>query len=173
MKVLIFIFLGLPLLSWAKPCGLLGNVPERIKDCNEVKGGFVLVMRSEKGLEIYQDQKSQLLWGDRIGFDFNHYGSQRACTEAFPESELLPNLKWRLPTLKEFQVASEHGMKVHLPRMEHDYWTSTPAGKSRKRSRRNKQPATAFVWEGPEGKASAGDLKDGASVRCVAEGPRS
>lgn len=167
LKLALFIpvfYLGSAL---AKPCGLQGTIEERIKDCNTVKGNFVLVAVSEKGNEFYQDSKSKLIWGNRISTDFNHYGSQKACTDAVAEYHVLPSLKWRLPTIREFEESAIHGMKAALPQMEHSYWSSTPVKTKRTRKRRA-MPAGVFVWEGMEEKTSVGDLKDGASVRCVA-----
>lgn len=161
-------FLFLALLStavFADPCGKEGSIDERIKNCNVTKDGFVLVTRDEKGIEIYKDTKSGLVWGDRIATDFNHYGSQRACQD-HPEKELLKDLKWRLPTVKEFEVAASHGMKTLLPHMNHYFWTSTPVKK--KSRRRRAIPAQVFLWDGMGDTTDAGDLKDGASVRCVA-----
>lgn len=172
VKILFLVSLLMTLTSWAAPssCGKEGSVEERIKNCNSAKGEFVLVARDEKGVEIYKDLKTGLLWGDRISTDFNHYGSQKACSEAAPESELLKEVKWRLPTVREFELAASHRMKDSLPRMFHSFWTSTPVKtKSRSRRRRNIQPAQAYVWEGQEERADVGDIKDAASVRCVAK----
>lgn len=167
MKLFYFIPFLLIGTAFAKPCGLTGSIEERIKDCAQVKGNFVLVAITEKGTEFYKDTKSKLIWGNRISTDFNHYGSQKACTDEVSEYHVLSSLKWRLPTIREFEDAAAHGMKAALPNMEHSYWSSTPV--KVKRTRRNRaMPAGVFVWEGFEEKTSIGDLKDGASVRCVA-----
>jgi hypothetical protein len=166
---LLFLSLLFPLVTLAKgPCGTAGTLEERIKDCDEAKGDFVLVSRDAKGGEIFKDTKSGLIWGDRISTDFNHYGSQRACSSDAFDPGTLKDLKWRLPTVKEFQTAASHGMKNSLPRMEHWYWTSTPVKAQRRVRRRKTYLAQAFMWSGVEEKYEAGDLKDAASVRCVA-----
>ena len=154
--------------AWAQqePCGKEGSIEERIKNCNSAKGEFVLVVRDEKGLEIYKDTKSGMIWGDRISTDFNHYGSQKACSHELPEASLLKEVKWRLPTVREFEVAASHGMKEALPGMIHTFWTSTPV-KVKRRYRRKAIPSQAFLWVGPEQRTDAGDLKDAASVRCI------
>jgi hypothetical protein len=149
----------------ANPCGLEGSIAERIKNCNHAKGKFVLVVRSDKGQEIYQDQQTGLLWGDRIATDFNHFGSQKACSHELAESQLLKEVRWRLPSIREFQVAAGHGIKDSLPRMFYSFWTSTPV-KTKVRRKRG-PPAQAYLWDGSEEKTDTGDLKDGASVRCV------
>lgn len=156
--------------AFAKPCGLQGTVEERIKDCATVKGNFALVSVSEKGAEIYKDLKSKLIWGNRISTDFNHYGSQKACNEEVSEYVTISTVKWRLPTIREFEEAATHGMKTALPNMEHSYWSSTPVMKKRSR-RRRAMPAGVFIWDGFAEKTDVGDLKDGASVRCVAKDP--
>ncbi len=154
--------------AFAKPCGLEGTIEERIKDCAQVKSNFALVAISEKGAEFYQDLKSKLIWGNRISVDFNHYGSQKACSsEVASEYQTLSNLKWRLPTIKELEEAAAHGMKAALPNMDHAYWSSTPV-KTKRTRRRRAVPALAYIWDSTEEKADTGDLKDGASVRCVA-----
>lgn len=156
--------------TWGKPCGLTGTITERIKECEVSKGHFHLVIRDEKGLEIYKDTKSGLVWGSRITYEFNQYGSQKACDENLPESKLLKDLNWRLPTVKEFEQASADGMKASLPHMNHWFWTSTPAGKMKKsRSRKIAEPPGVFIWNSVDETTEVGTIKDGASVRCVAK----
>ena len=155
--------------TFAKPCGLQGhNIQERIKDCAQEKGTFALVAMSEKGSAIYEDMKSKLIWGDRIGMDFNQYGSQKACSGEASEHQLLNSLKWRLPTIRELEEAAAHGIKAALPNMEHSYWSSTPV-LSKKTKRRRARAVGVYLWDGFEEKTETGDnLKDAASVRCVA-----
>lgn len=170
MKTVIFslLLISTSALANISPCGKEGSIDERIKNCNTAKGEFALVARDEKGVEVYKDLKTGLIWGDRISTDFNHYGSQKACSEASPEAEMLKEVSWRLPTVREFELAASHGMKESLPRMIHSFWTSTPVkSRSKSRRRRNLQPAQAYVWEGQEERADVGDIKDAASVRCV------
>ncbi len=168
MKIFI-LGLFISISAFAKPCGLQGTIEERIKDCAQSKGDFALVTLTEKGLEIYKDIKTGLIWGHRILTDFNHYGSQRACTDEISgNKEILDSVKWRLPTVNEFETAASHGMKTSLPHMDYFYWTSTPVKSPRKYRRRRAQPAQVFLWDGREEKTDIGDLKDGASVRCVA-----
>jgi hypothetical protein len=170
MKSLIIYIFVFSSSAWSSPCGKEGTVDERIKNCNSAKGEFALVLRDEKGLEIYKDLKTGLIWADRISTDFNHYGSQKACSDAFPEKELLKDVHWRLPTVREFEIASSHGMKESLPHMFHTFWTSTPVKSgSKSRRRRRAQPSQAFLWDGMEQKSDTGDLKDAASVRCVGQ----
>lgn len=166
MKYLILLCLFLTSFAYGKPCGLQGTIEERIKDCATTKGNFLLVSITEKGLEIYKDAKSGLIWGNRISSDFNHYGSQKACDEDVSGYEI-KNLKWRLPTIQEFEAAASHGMKDALPNTKHAYWSSTPV-KTKKYRRRRGPPAQVFIWDGYDERTDTGDLKDGASVRCVA-----
>lgn len=169
MKLLYLVPFIISLSAFAKPCGLQGNIEERIKDCDQTKGTFALVAISEKGSEIYKDVKSGLIWGHRIVSDFNHYGSQKACNEEVTGFQI-GSLKWRLPTIKEFEDAYVHGMKAALPNADHSFWSSTPVQtrKSRRRRRKNAPPAQVYLWDGFEQKTDTGDLKDAASVRCVA-----
>ncbi len=167
MKFLLTLCLLCAASSFAQPCGKEGSLEERIKDCNLTKENFVLVSRDEKGLEIYKDLKTNLLWGDRIGTDFNHYGSQKACSDDLREAQILKDLNWRLPTVREFEDAASHGMKASVSRMFHTFWTSTPVKTSRRR--RRAVPVQAYLWDGMEERTDTGDLKDAASVRCVAK----
>jgi hypothetical protein len=167
MKLLILMTYLFMASAWAKPCGLEGTMEDRIKDCNLIKENFVLIARDDKGLEVYKDTKTEMIWGDRIISDFNHYGSQRACTDDLREAQLFKDLKWRLPTVREFEVAASHGMKTAVVHMEHFFWTSTPV-KTKRARRRRAPPAQVFLWDGTEQKTDVGDIKDAASVRCVA-----
>jgi hypothetical protein len=152
--------------AFAKPCGLQGTIEDRIKDCAVVKGDFALVTMTEKGAEFYKDLKTKLIWGVRIATDFNHYGSQKACTDELPDYQAVGSFKWRLPTINEFEQAAAHGMKAALPNSDYSFWSST--GVKRKRSRRNRgMPAAVYLWDGTDQRTDTGDLKDGASVRCV------
>jgi hypothetical protein len=150
------------------PCGKEGSVEERIKSCHLTKENFILISRSETGIEIYKDSKSGLIWSDRIKMDFNHYGSQKACHGDAPELSLFKELKWRLPTIREFEASAVHGMKAILPNMTFWFWTSTPIKRRSRGRRRRALPAQSFLWDGVEQKSDAGDIKDAASVRCVA-----
>ena len=167
MKLLILMTFVMTASAFASPCGLEGSIEDRIKSCNLMKETFVLVTRTDKGLEVYKDTKTEIIWGDRIISDFNHYGSQRACSDDLTEAQLLKDLKWRLPTVREFEVAASHGMKTALAHMEHFFWTSTPV-KTKRVRRRRAPPAQVFLWDGIEQKTDVGDIKDAASVRCVA-----
>jgi hypothetical protein len=166
---LIYLFSFLVVTSaFAKPCGLKGTIEERIKECAQVKGTFALVAVSEKGTAIYEDTKSKLIWGDRIAMDFNQYGSQKACSGEATEYQMLDTLKWRLPTIRELEEAAAHGIKAALPNMEHSYWSSTPV-LTKKTRRRRARAVGVYLWDGFEERTGTGDnLKDAASVRCVA-----
>lgn len=167
MKHFLLLSLLIPAAAFAnKPCGLQGSTEERIKDCSVTKGNFALVTLTEKGSEFYKDLKTGLIWGSRITIDFNHYGSQKACDGEVSGYDL--KLKWRLPSIREFEQASAHGMKEALSNTTHSYWSSTPVKMERKR-RRNAPPAQNYIWDGFEQRTDVGDLKDGASVRCVAK----
>ena len=167
MKQLIAVLVLSSFPVWGYPCGKEGSIEDRVKECNLTKDNFVLVTRDEKNNEIYKDTKSGLIWGTRIPSDFNHYGSSKACSDEILEKQLLKDLKWRLPSIKEFEQAASHGMKAVLPNMNHWFWTSTPVKMSRRTRRR--QPAQVFIWNAIEEVTDRGDLKDGASVRCVAK----
>jgi hypothetical protein len=171
MKFLYLTVLLFSFQTFAKPCGLTGSIEERIKECAVTKDNFVLVAATEKGQEFYKDTKSNLIWGNRIPIDFNHFGSQKACSKGVSGYEVLDSLNWRLPTIREFEVAAANGMKASLSGMEYTYWSSTPVKRSRSWKRR-KEPAQVFLWDSPEERTSTGDLKEAASVRCVVKAPK-
>lgn len=166
-----FVFLLLLIdvsLAGVVPCGKEGSLEERIKSCNLTKENFILVSRSEDGLEIYKDSKSGLIWSDRIRMDFNHFGSFKACAGESPALTLFKDLKWRLPSIREYEEAAERGMKTILPNMTYWFWTATPVKRKYRGRRRRAAPAQSYLWDGIEQKSDVGDLKDAASVRCVA-----
>ena len=154
--------------AFAKPCGLEGTIEERIKNCSLTKASFALISLTDKGAEFYLDTKSKLIWGSRVATDFNQYGSQKACSVEVSEYQTLNSLKWRLPSIREFEEAAANGMKTALSNMDHSYWSSTPV-LSKKTKRRRARAVGVYVWDGLEEKSDVGDnLKDAASVRCVA-----
>ncbi len=167
MKSILFLCAIFSASAFAEPCGLEGTIDERIKNCDLTKGEFVLVARNAAGVEVFKDLKSGLLWGDRVTSDFNHYGSQKACDGTIPEAEILKEIKWRLPTVREFEESAIHGMKTSLSRMFYTYWTSTPVKNRSKSRRRRATPSQAFLWDGDAQKTDVADIKDAASVRCV------
>lgn len=168
MQIYVLLLLLMIQNAFANPCGLSGSVDERMKECNLVKGNFSLVMKTETGLEVYKDTKSGLIWGDRIGFEFNHYGSQKSCGNENPEATLLP-IKWRLPTIREFEQSAANGLKAALPKITYSFWTSTTASKGKRKTRRRKaMPASVYVWNAVDETTETGSLMDAASVRCVA-----
>lgn len=170
LKLLSFLFVFVSFASLAAdPCGKEGSLDERIKSCNSAKGDFVLVVRNETGLEIYKDTKTGFLWGDRLSVEFNNYGSQKACGNDLTEAGILKEVSWRLPTVREFETAASHGMKEALPNMNHSFWTSTGVRSSWKQRRRRGFTSQTYMWNGVDNKTDYGDLKDAASVRCVAK----
>ena len=169
MRFLFILSLIVSVSALAKPCGLEGKIEERIKDCNQLNGNFVLVTMTDKGHGFYKDQKSGLIWGYRIGSDFNQYGSMKACSENISGYHVLKSLRWRLPTITDFKRAAARGMKSVLPNMDRSYWTSTPVKRRRKYRRRRRPPPQAYMWDALEERTDTGDLKDAASVRCVAK----
>jgi len=171
MKIIALLFL-FATSAFAKPCGTEGTLEARIKECNFAKGEFVLVARNDKGQEIYKDTKSELLWGPRISYEFNHLGSAKACDDDLVEAKLLKDLKWRLPTISELEQVFARGMKESLPDTGYYFWSSTPAKMTIKnrRGRRRTVNAGSYMWDGEKMKSEPGALIDVASVRCVTKG---
>lgn len=65
-KVILGSLLLLPVLTFAAtPCGLKGNIENRIKDCAEFSGTnkeFQLVTRTLEGYEVFKGLRTGVIW---------------------------------------------------------------------------------------------------------------
>jgi hypothetical protein len=146
------------------PCGLEGTVEDRIKDCavqdGSVHGNFTLVTRTTEFKEIYLDEKSKLLWSDRLADGMTHFKAQESCKSDLAEVVNVKGLTWRLPSIDEYKEADKNGARAALPNMSDWFWSSSVV-------RDNSYYAWAFVGH-------SGDVDYGKRsyyyylVRCVA-----
>lgn len=115
--------------SQTGPCGLIGSVAERIKNCSAQsfsnKKTFILVSRTNDMKEVYKQTSNSLIWSDRLPVAVPFLDALDACHGSLKEVAGLTQLKWRLPTLKEFQLADKEGMRWSLSNVSFWYWSST------------------------------------------------
>ncbi len=115
----------------SSPCGLQGNIPERILDCSEVigtKNEFQLVTRTSKGFEIYKGRKTGVIWSADLSKPLNFLSDNVAtiCNTNRPEFGGLQGLKWILPPAPRYIQALNYDIQSSLPGMrERNYWTSS------------------------------------------------
>jgi hypothetical protein len=146
------------------PCGLEGTVEDRIKDCavqdGSVHGNFTLVTRTTEFKEIYLDEKSKLLWSDRLADGMTHFKAQESCKSDLAEVVNVKGLTWRLPSIDEYKEADKNGVRAALPNMSDWFWSSSVY-----------QYGSSYAWglDGVSGGVGIVNRSyyDG-SVRCVA-----
>ena len=106
------------------PCGLRGSIEQRIDDCKLQNDNFVLVTRTEKQKEVYQDLRTGLLWSHRLE-RMNFDDASDACDSDMDEAGYLSGYSWSLPSQSEYQVAEKHGIRWSMPDMKTIFWTHT------------------------------------------------
>jgi len=82
-------------------CGLEGTIEQKIRDCSLVKGNYILITRTHEHREIFKDNMSGLIWGDRLPFTETHAKAGAAC-DGLPK---IDEKSWSLPTKEEFETA--------------------------------------------------------------------
>jgi hypothetical protein len=146
------------------PCGLTGSIEERIEGCayigSPIKEGFILVTRTEKLKEVYQEISTGFLWSDRLDLITSHYRAQKACSADLDEMGGLSELKWKLPSREEFQQAERNGIRLALPNMQTYFWSST--------TRDNNNSDFAWLFNGGTGDVVVFGRTVSVSVRCIA-----
>lgn len=158
------------------PCGTQGSIEERIQDCSNMSNGrnkkmfdtrFILVSRNAKGKEVYQD-KSKLLWANSFTEVVNHFDAIEICKQYRSETrtEWGIKIKWRLPTIEEFEDALVNSNFILTQKSIEGIWTdSDPDGSFYGRSSHAKYIDTA----NENTVASAHRFYKKLSVRCVAD----
>lgn len=117
--------LKLALKKVSSPCGLVGNLEARIRDCSEQKGNYILVHRDEKQKEIYQDTISGLIWSNNpYTFPMSQFQAKAACINLKQIPEIV-NI-WRLPGYEDYKIALKNGIRS-LPYSNTYLWTSFAA----------------------------------------------
>jgi len=135
--------------QWLNPV-----VPSAVQQEPERKGHFVLVQRNEDKSEIWKDEKSGLIWGDKLPKSISQHKAGTACKKLAK----IDGKSWRLPTKEEFEEAEVHGIRSALPNMSYEFWSSSlDASYSR------------YAWSlnGRSGTVNRWDRNGLSSVRCV------
>lgn len=111
------------------PCGLKGSVSERIQDCsyqiNSVSEGFVLVTRTKDFKTVYKEISTGLLWSHTLSRYMQHFSAKEACYSGLSEVGGISHLTWRLPSKEDYEEAEKSKIRVALPDMNDEFWTST------------------------------------------------
>jgi hypothetical protein len=99
------LLLGLFVASWTggvafaePPCGLKGEVPDRITECATSLNGWNLVTRTESGDEVWQNPTG-ILWGKRFDRPMTLGDAESACKKFGSSAASGKNdkVKWSLP----------------------------------------------------------------------------
>lgn len=125
-------FLAFPALSFAaQPCGVKGNIKERIQDCRQSSGvnnEFQLVTRTAEGFEIYQGLRTGVIWSaDLREGELNYLDNKvgTICGTNRPEFGGISG-NWILPPVQRYIQALKYGIQEGLPEIkDRYYWTST------------------------------------------------
>ncbi len=140
------------------PCGLVGSIEDRIKDCAYWEGSFTLVTRTKELLELHLERNKGLFWGGRLPEAMSQSDAEKACDQKFGEKINLPEFKWRLPTKEEYVYAEKREIRQILPNMLSYFWTST----------KGVDVKTAVAFSGYIGLTNLYPVINSYSVRCVA-----
>jgi|GEM_PF-4274213 len=131
MKAFILATTLLATSSWATtPCGLKGDVAQRISDCKETadaRGEFQLVTRTAKGEEIYKGARTGVIWSADL-ISPKNYLSDKLDTICKKQHSELGGLKlnWILPPVERYIQALKYDIQSSLPGVsQREYWTST------------------------------------------------
>ena len=148
------------------PCGLEGNLYERIQSCLYTKlssNEMILVSRTKEGKEVWFDKEKRLLWSDRYDDYTNYEEAIMFCASIHDEMGYLYDFEWRLPKAEELKAMAPTYITT-LPNMNrfgdpYWFWTSSLKGKS------------VIIFNGADGQVSANPFKNvrNGSVRCVAK----
>jgi len=114
-------------------CGLKGSVQQRIKDCNETRGNFVVVAYHPNVsgfgiIDVIKDLDSGLLWSRAhsalyTGGFMDHYQAVVGCTNGMGEA-LGIDAEWRLPSIDEYKEAERNGIRSAIRGFEGRWWSS-------------------------------------------------
>lgn len=127
------------------PCGLTTTECSESKQSTS-KNTWTLIARTTAGTELWKDEDSGLIWGARLDQLYRFWSTVEVNAVGAINEELickekvslekrgnLTNLKWRMPTHKDFENAEDHGIRQILPSIRgHWYWSSTVAQTGRR-----------------------------------------
>ena len=128
---LIFVFSMFSTYSYARECGLIGTVDERISDCATKKMAngtqWTLVTVTKSGNSVWRDDDSGKIWSDRLNRIYTQYTAAEACvsTKSLDARGNLISLAWTLPSNDDFMTAESHGIRNALPHMRYFFWSTS------------------------------------------------
>lgn len=168
MRALIFLlFLGLSISGNAnQSCGLEGPIEDRVSDCNQscqpsrarLKTNWKLVSRSDRGLEVWQNERTGLIWSALYPFRVSAQQAKEICEQHFPE-DFKGGLSafWELP--KEWTITEElnHGLLECVPNMNGQIWVNEYVSNDR-----------AYIFDGTTRNFFASSTRFSYDFRCVA-----
>lgn len=100
----------------------------------------------------WKDEATGLVWGPKIG-ELNFQDAQKAAAKL---NDL--DLKWSVPTKKEWLMAEIHDVREVLPNIKNRYWSSSPYPT---------YSDIAYFFYGVYGSTGPGVRTNTLSVRCV------
>lgn len=107
-------------------CGLTGTVNERIQDCaTRLPNWVALVTRDSRGQEVYVDLYTGKIWGDVIAKGAPQKAASKACSGILAHIGGLSEIKWRLPSLEDYEEAEKRRALDLIPNNNTGFWTST------------------------------------------------
>lgn len=110
------------------PCGLVGNLHQRISDCSiqdsSRKGNFLLVSRDKNFNTIYQDIKTGYLWANLNHHQLNFEDANIFCKNLNFELKELGPIQWTLPTKNQFTEVRVNGLNKAIYSSIGQLWTS-------------------------------------------------
>ena len=115
-------------------CGLKGDVSERIHDCSLQKSSkkydFVLVTRTESGIEVWKDLSTGFIWSDVLPSRMSYKSAKKACNSGLEAVAGIKGLYWKLPSIKAWREAGQKNIHLALPHFDYEdyddeYWSSS------------------------------------------------
>lgn len=127
-----------------KPCGLRGNLQERMEHCASMPGAsfgnWKLVTRTKNFSEIWRENNSGLVWGQVLNEQYDHIDAVGQCSISREENGELDPSEFRLPTISELMDSQLSSGMNPLFQKEFRFWSSTSDG------------AEVWVYDGSSGK---------------------
>ena len=115
-----------------KPCGLIGDISERIENCATTPGSSLnewqLVVRTKSNTEIWRDKRSGLIWGEKLSDTYNHIDAVGQCSIDREENGNLDASEFKLPSIAEFEQSNLSSDGNPLIQKSFKFWSSSSEG---------------------------------------------
>jgi hypothetical protein len=107
----------------ASESGELRKAPVGTRFTTSKGVSFTLLFRSESGREAWRDEKSGVIWGDRLSRRVPRKEAAALCASSIANENVVNGKHLdALPTLDDFALAESHGFREVLPNMKDDYF---------------------------------------------------